>query len=410
MSTPHGHTTTGPSPSPTRGDSTSEDPDSTSAADDGGNPLDCLDVDPEALLDYANQPVPDYIVHDNTGDNPITDQGATLGRVLFYDVALSVDDSISCASCHQQQYAFSDLPEQSEGVAGLTHRHSMRLVNIRFGEDPTVRWDESATTLEPQTTRPIKDATEMGYSGTDGSPGMNDLIAKMEGLPYYPALFTLAFGDAAITEERMQLALAQFVRSIQSFDSRYDEGRSQVDDDLTDFPNFSLVENAGKRLFIEDFTHEPDQITIEGEGTFDASRRTSGGLNCGSCHRPPEFDIDPESLNNGFLLNLDDPLAQDFSVTRSPSLHDMMNPDAVFNGGMFHTGRANEMAGLSGHYNFRPFDPGNTNLDDRMLPGGLPQWLNISPTEQVQLAAFLETLTGTAVYTDPRWSDPFVCR
>ena len=85
-------------------------------------------IDLENLANYANQPIPDYITIDNTAGNPITDKGATLGRVLFYDKKLSSNNTISCSSCHKQSLAFGDNAVASNGVNGTTTRHSMRLV------------------------------------------------------------------------------------------------------------------------------------------------------------------------------------------------------------------------------------------------------------------------------------------
>ena len=91
---------------------------------------------PENHFNYANQPFPSYITKDNTDDNSITDAGATLGRVLFYDVNLSENKTISCGSCHQQANAFSDTATLSMGLnGGLTARHSMRLINTRFADE-----------------------------------------------------------------------------------------------------------------------------------------------------------------------------------------------------------------------------------------------------------------------------------
>lgn len=92
-------------------------------------------IDLNALLNYAAQPVPAYITKDNTGTNAIDDKVATLGRVLFYDKKLSVNNTIACGSCHKQQFAFGDVALQSPGVAGSTARHSMRLANARFGTE-----------------------------------------------------------------------------------------------------------------------------------------------------------------------------------------------------------------------------------------------------------------------------------
>ena len=129
-------------------------------------------IDLNNLLNYAGQSKPAYIQKDNTPvANPITNAGATLGRVLFYDKNLSVNNTIACASCHQQRFAFGDTALQSLGLTGgLTGRHSMRLVNSRFAEESKFFWDERAASLEVQTSRPIQDHVEMGFSGANGDP------------------------------------------------------------------------------------------------------------------------------------------------------------------------------------------------------------------------------------------------
>ena len=374
-------------------------------------------IDLNNLENYANQPVPNYIAKDNTPlNNPISDSGATLGRILFYDKLLSTNNTISCASCHQQQHAFSDLEARSVGVNGaLTPRHSMRLVNARFSEDEKFRWDKEAPNLEAQMTNPIRNADEMGYSGQNGNPSFADLIQEMAATSYYPPLFNSVFGDEAITEERMQLAMAQFVRSIQSFDTKYDIGRAQVSSDSEDFPNFTAEENTGKQLFLDDFQWVEDEITVppvggQPGGTFPAARRVSGGLNCATCHRPPEFDIDPDSLNNGFVRpsppGPGNPL--DVVVFRSPTLRDMVKADGTtLNGGMFHSGAANGINQMFAHYDFRRIEPDNPFLDERMTKDGLPQWLDATVQERQSLFAFLRTLTGNDFYTNVKWSDPF---
>jgi cytochrome c peroxidase len=98
-------------------------------------------IDVENLANYANQPIPNYITRFNGQNNSITDKGATLGRVLFYDKNLSSNNTISCASCHQQANGFSDIAIASQGVNGTTGRHSMRLINARFGAEAKFFWD-----------------------------------------------------------------------------------------------------------------------------------------------------------------------------------------------------------------------------------------------------------------------------
>lgn len=350
-------------------------------------------IDIENLSNYEDQEVPAYIDEDNTRQNEISDEAATLGRVLFYDKKLSVDNSLSCASCHKQALAFGDDLRQSEGVNGLTGRHSMRLINTRFAEETRFFWDERAETLEDQTTMPIQDHIEMGFSGIEGDPNITDLITILQAEDYYNELFTLAFGTAQITEVRMQNALAQFIRSIQSFDSRYDIGRSQANNQNQDFANFSDQENFGKDLFMQD-------VQFQGN----SGNRVGGGLGCQNCHRAPEFDINDNSRNNGVINTAGDVNGRDLTVERSPSLRDLFNAEGELNGPLMHTGRM-DIEMMIEHYN-NIDATNNPNLDNRLSRGD-GQHLNMTEAEKDALIAFLKTLSGRDVYTNEKWSDPF---
>lgn len=343
-------------------------------------------VDLTQLANYANQPVPVYINRDNMpNDNPITDLGATLGRVLFYDKRLSRNDTVACASCHLQAHAFGDLPTASSGVSGTTGRHSMRLVNIRFSKEVKMFWDERATSVEDQASKPIQDHVEMGFSGSDGDPSLSDLVAKLSAIEQYQVLFAGVFGDTIINEARIQSALAQFVRSIQSFDSRFDAGRGQVANANDPFPNFTVSENRGKDLFLRP----------PGPG---------GGVGCAGCHQSMNFDIDPNSGNNGVVGAIGG--GTDFTVTRSPSLRDLVDPMGQPNGPFMHDGSLTTLAAVIEHYNAIPAVV--TGLDNRLIrPGNVPVSLNLTTQQKADLVAFLATLTGSNVYTDPRWSTPF---
>ncbi len=351
-------------------------------------------IDLNNLLNYEGQGKPAYITRDNTVGHPVTNRGATLGRVLFYDVNLSVNNTISCGSCHKQKFAFGDTAAASQGVNGVTGRHSMRLINSRFSADPKFFWDERALTLESQTTRPIQDHKEMGFSGTGGDPALSDLITKVEAIGYYQELFKFVYGDAEITEQRMQNALSQFVRSIQSFDSKYDAGRARVLNDGPPFPNFTAEENQGKQLFLV-----PPQFDAGGN-------RIAGGAGCQGCHHAPEFDIEPNSKNNG-VVGVIGSAAIDITNTRSPSLRDLMNVDGTLNNQAMHDASKVTLQAVLDHYNAIPLVFGNTNLDPKLRPGGQLQKLQLTVAEKNALTAFIKTLSGTTVYTDVRWSDPF---
>lgn len=351
-------------------------------------------LDLNNLDNYANQTIPNYIRKNNTGSNLITDKGATLGRVLFYDKNLSSNNQIACASCHQQANAFSDVNVASNGVNGVKNRHSMRLINNRFAIETKFFWDERASSLEFQTTQPIRNHIEMGFSGTNGDLDFNGLIAKLKDIAYYRELFTFVYGSDEITETKIQLALAQFIKSIQSFDSKYDSGRAQVANDNVPFPNFTAEENNGKNLFLT-----PPVFNASGS-------RTGGGLGCAGCHAAPEFDIDPNSLNNGIgnLINGE----FDFTVTRAPSLRDLIKLNGFVNGQMMHTGVFTSLEDAVEHYgNLTIAAANNPNLDPRLKPNGFGQQLNLNSAEIDAVVAFLKTLSGTNVYTDKKWSSPF---
>lgn len=338
-----------------------------------------------SLFNYANQPVPTYITKDNTPTNNILDDKiVTLGRVLFYDKNMSLNNTIACASCHKQEFAFGDTAVLSVGYeGGLTGRHSMRLVNARFGTESKFFWDERAANLETQTTMPIQDHVEMGFSGTNGQPTFDSLVNKLSAIPYYQTLFSFAFGSTQITEYRIQRALAQFVRSMQSFDSKFDVGRAQAPNLNAPFPNFTAQENQGKTIFL---TPPPN------------------GAGCQGCHRAPEFDIDPNSLNNG-VIGIAGTTGIDLTNTRAPSLRNLFNTAGELNGPLMHNGVFTTIDQVITHYNLVPQNAQNTNLDVRLQgPGGN---LQLSQAQRESLIAFLKTLSGFDIYTNEKWSNPF---
>lgn len=152
---------------------------------------------PSTLFNYANIQLPQHytnnnfppqfpfqsaaIQQDNTpANNPTTNDGATLGRVLFYDKTLSANGTVSCSSCHKQDSGFSDPSVLSSGFNGSsTRRHSMGLANARFYSSGRFFWDERAATLEAQVLQPFQDPVEMGLT-------LNELVSKVESRNFYP--------------------------------------------------------------------------------------------------------------------------------------------------------------------------------------------------------------------------------
>src|SRR5690606_13559187 len=120
------------------------------------------------------------IVDNTPADNPVTDWGATLGRVLFYDKNLSLNNTISCASCHHQQFGFTDTAILSIGFeGGHTQRHAMALTNARYYLNGRFFWDERAASLEQQVLMPVQDTVEMGMT-------IPQVIQRLNTKPYYP--------------------------------------------------------------------------------------------------------------------------------------------------------------------------------------------------------------------------------
>jgi cytochrome c peroxidase len=352
-------------------------------------------IDLENLENYANQTIPSYITKDNSNGNTITDKEATLGRILFYDKNLSANNTISCASCHLQAFAFGDNVQASVGINGTTSRHTMRLINSRFSVESKFFWDERAASLELQVTEPIQDHIEMGFSGANGDGNFETLIAKLQKVDYYKELFTFVYGNETISEQKIQTSLAQFIRSIQSFDSKYDIGRAQANNDEQPFLNFSDEENAGKDLFLT-----PPQFNQNGN-------RIGGGIGCASCHAAPEFDIDPNSKNNGVIRTLASGNELDLLNTRSPTLRDVVKSNGELNGQMMHAGNFVLLSSVLEHYNNITINPQNNNLDPRLMPNGFGQRLNLTIRELNAITAFMKTLSGSDVYVNKKWGDPF---
>src|SRR5947207_1023441 len=207
---------------------------------------------PDTPYHYADLPLPAHFrtstakQFDNTPQgNPVTDAGATLGRVLFYDTRLSANNTVACASCHHQKHAFAGPERFAKGFEGKrVDRVAMNLTNLRYYQRGRFFWDERAATLEEQVLMPIQSKVEMGQD-------LKKLTEILAADARYPALFQQAFGSKEVTRQRIARAMAQFVRSLVSYQSKYDEGLNQVLSVREDFPNFTAPENRGKTLFLQ---------------------------------------------------------------------------------------------------------------------------------------------------------------
>jgi cytochrome c peroxidase len=354
---------------------------------------------PSDPLDYVNlnlpshfttgvqgQPLPTSINGlDNTPtDNPITNEGATLGRVLFYDKKLSANGSVACASCHRQDKGFSDDATLSLGFDGsTTGRHSMTLINSRFYQRGRFFWDERASTLEEQVLMPFQDPVEMGMS-------LEEVVKTVEEQSYYPALFEKAFGSKEITSDKISKALSQFVRSIVSHGSKYDEGRILTASPGANFTNFTQEENIGKNLFFQ---------TIP-----------NGGGACFGCHTTEAFvSANPGPQNNGLDLTSTNDLGAG-GVFANPLFVGRFKTTSLRNieltAPYMHDGRFNTLEEVVEHYNsgIQNHPTLSPALRDA---NGNPVRLSLTDVEKAALVAFLKTLTDYSVAAEVKWSNPF---
>ena len=292
------------------------------------------------------------ILNDNTpANNTITNDGATLGRVLFYDKHLSKNNTVSCGSCHKPETFFSDNATLSKGFnGGLTARHSMALMNVRFYKSGKMFWDERSPTLENQALQPIQNTVEMGLT-------LAELESTVSSLNYYPALFQKAFGSSQIDSIKIGRAIAQFVRSIVTYQSKYDQVKQGL-------ATFTADEAAGEQIFI---TAPPP-----GPGGIVAS--------CAGCHAPPMF-ITSQPVRPFGLLDPNDGGINNQNRFKSGSLRNIANTAPYFHNGT--------VASLTA-----------------MLGGGIPAH-SVPPPDVAKVLAFLQTLNDNTVTTDLKFSDPF---
>jgi cytochrome c peroxidase len=298
---------------------------------------------------------------DNTpATNLVTDAGATLGRVLFYDKRLSANNTTSCSSCHLQQIGFADTARFSTGFEGKkTKRHSMALVNTRFFSSGRFFWDERAASLEEQVLMPIQDSIEMGMT-------LEALVPKLQKTQFYPKLFKAAFDTSEITPKLVAFALAQFIRSMVSL-----EGAPSPANGSAEFTRVR-PDPQGVLLF---------------------------SLRCAVCHSPGTHALDGPH-NTGLDSVVTDPGAGDGRF-KAPSLRNIaIRPPYM------HDGRFNTLREVVEFYN-SGVQP-NPNLDMRLRDRDRgPLRMNLSPAQIDALLSYLATFTDSTLLTAARFSDPF---
>ncbi len=349
------------------------------------NPVLSPPVLPDPPFAYSALEFPDAWLEDPAlqlfggfgADLEVTDAGATLGRVLFYDPQLSIDGTVSCATCHQQARAFSDPVAQSTGVSGNpTHRNAMALFNFRYQR--RMFWDLNTVGLENQVLQPIEHPDEMAMD-------LAALPAHLAEIPYYPALLEAAFGDEEATLENVQSALAQFLLTFQSYSARFDAGLGN------DFANFTASELLGKDLFF------------------------NGQTRCNQCHSGKNL-FSTQPFING--LEVDYAAAGDAGVgelSGDPFDDGRFKTVSLRNIGLtspyMHDGRFATLREVVDFYS-EGIQP-HPVLDERLgengfgSPGQAPYQLNLTEVEREALVDFLRTFDDTVMVSAEWLSNPF---
>lgn len=322
-------------------------------------------------LDFGGLPEPEL-----PADNPLTEQGVKLGRMLFYETRLSGDNSLACASCHKQENAFTDTNRFSTGIDGLDgHRQAMSAVNMLWNTNGYF-WDGRAQKLRDQSIIPIQDVLEMNET-------MENVVEKLEQDTLYTHQFFRAFGSEDISSFRIGLALEQFMNSIVSYRSKYD---LFLDGEAT----FTEEEELGMELFFEEYNpYFPE----------------TSGADCGHCHGGKNFSSQ-EYMNNGLDSIYNDDGRYD--VTGLESDRGAMKVTTLRNIELtppyMHDGRFNTLEEVIDHYNEGLRNNASLNPALAMTMG---TGLMLNETDKDALIAFLKTLTDTSLIQDSRYASPF---
>ncbi len=323
-------------------------------------------VDPEIKPDILSDDVKEIVPsgwptpYYNYSNNPLTPDGFTLGRTLFYDPILSSDNTISCGSCHQQFAAFSHSGHDvSHGINGLLgNRNAPALQNLNW--NTSFMHDGGILNIEVMPLGPITNPVEMNET-------MTNVVSKLSTSGKYKQLFAKAFGDDLVNSQRIFKAIAQFMGTMYSYNSKYDDVKAGKD-------NFTPQENSGYNLFVQ---------------------------KCASCHTEPLF-TDYQFRNNGLSVNVlynDSGRAHitgnatDRYKFKTPSLRNIEKTDPYM-----HDGRFTSLDQCLEHYN-------SGIIISPTLETQLQSGITLSSQSKADIIAFLKTLTDTKYLTDYRFSD-----
>ena len=344
-----------------------------------------------SINEYPDDYTLNFPSYYSRGFNTSFDNGiATLGRVLFYDKNLSSDRSVSCASCHKQELAFSDDKALSTGIQNRsTDRNSLALgstFNFReyygnpsFGGIPFF-WDNRAFTVSEQSEQTLANEKEMGMQ-------MHEVVERVKELEYYEPLFKAEFGGN-INSNNVLFAISEFVNALASFESKFDKGlevhfekyNSIINLGQNDFENFTDSENRGKNIYMS---------------------------KCASCHSENFGAPTKIAANNGLYMDYPDKgvgsitgEANDYAMFKVPTLRNIM-----YTAPYMHDGSLATLEDVIDHYSSGIQK--HNNLSPELLSGNEVVKMNFSNQDKEDLLAFFSTLSEPNLMTDEKFSDPF---
>lgn len=312
-------------------------------------------------------------------DNPMTVEGVTLGRYLFYEEKLSGNNTQSCGSCHAPQFAFTDSGNRfSTGIDGMQgNRNSMALQNL--GWETRFFWDGRALTLEEQVLEPVENPIEMHEEWPDA-------VAKLQASPAYVNLFYNAFGSTTIDKYKAAKAMAQFLRTMISGNSRFDKyQRGEIVPTIEEQYGILLTQQEGG---------DP-ALGLGGQW----------GADCFHCHPHGGARFtDGLMRNNGLDSEFTDlglggvtGLPQDMGLFKVPSLRNV-----ALTAPYMHDGRFATLEEVIEHYNSGGHPSPTISPFMKYTQGGL----QLTAEKKAQLMAFLNMLTDTEFVNDPDFQDP----
>lgn len=304
-------------------------------------------------------------------DNPLTVEGVRLGRHLYYETGMSINNTVSCATCHMQESNFSTPATSGFGVNGQTANNVMIHSNLAWQDN--FLWDGHAVSIEHVVQMTITDPIEMNNTWEAATN-------YLKSVPKYQKMFEAAFGPNAITEENTAKAIGQFVRTLVSANSKFD--RVQRGEE-----SFTALEEMGYQMF-----NSEDGDCFHCHGDF-----TTGNLF--GAYGDLQFannGID-SILTPGVGLEHTTGNAADRGKFKVPSLRNV-----EFSYPYMHDGRMTTLQDVIEHYNIGGYI--TPTIDPNMKKAGIGR--NWSETQKQALVAFLKTLSDKSFLTDTSFARP----